>query len=85
MWLLFILRFSLNIIVLKIGAFCSKMGNQHTKPEEDADTLGQLPKSKNNNLNIHEAIKDIKIHSTVSFSLDYNHEAAMKIPLGEVY
>ena len=56
-----------------------------TKPEEDTDTLGQLPKSKNNNLNIHEAIKDIKIHSTVSFSLDYNHEAAMKIPLGEVY
>ena len=34
--------------------------------------------------NIHPVNPDIKIHSVVSSELDYDHEAAMMIPLGEV-
>ena len=35
-------------------------------------------------MNVHEAQPDIKIHSTISMALDFDHDAAMKIPLGEV-
>eukprot|EP01031_Cornospumella_fuschlensis_P027097 gene27097-32740_t len=34
--------------------------------------------------NIHPVNPDIKIHSVVSFDLDYDHDKAMTIPLGEV-
>lgn len=34
--------------------------------------------------NIHHVNPDIKIHTVVSAELDYDHESAMKIPLGEV-
>eukprot|EP01039_Chlorochromonas_danica_P004555 gene4555-4993_t len=34
--------------------------------------------------NIHPVNPDIKIHSVVSFDLDYDHDKAMQIPLGEV-
>lgn len=34
--------------------------------------------------NIHPVNPDIKVHSVVSFDLDYDHDKAMQIPLGEV-
>lgn len=34
--------------------------------------------------NIHPVNPDIKIHSVVSFDLDYDHDKAMMVPLGEV-
>ena len=62
------------------------MGNHGSKTGEvDTCSSDPLPPRKNGqSLNIHDAQQDIKIHSTVSFGLDCDHEGAMKIPLGEV-
>jgi len=59
------------------------MGNAPTaasKSEKNTDKLSSRKKS----VNLHEAQPDIKIHSTISMALDFDHDAAMKIPLGEV-
>ena len=34
--------------------------------------------------NIHQVNPDIKVHTVVSAELDFDHESAMRLPLGEV-
>lgn len=51
-------------------------------PESEGN--GARRGKRNDSLNVHNAQSDIKIHSTVSYGLDFDHESAMKIPLGEV-
>lgn len=58
------------------------MGNSHSDHRETEDKAPE--RGKGPSLNMHNAVSDIKIHSTVSYNLDFDHEAAMKIPLGEV-
>lgn len=63
----------------------SSMGAGQSEPSGvRADDGGAGKMKGNKNLNMHQAQSDIKIHSTVSYGLDFDHESAMKIPLGEV-
>ena len=59
------------------------MGNTKSGPEDKYEER-QPNRGSRNNLNMHQAQQDIKIHSTVSFGLDCDHDSAMKLPLGEV-
>lgn len=45
---------------------------KNTSPRRDSHTQ-----------NLHVVNPDIKVHSVVSSELDYNHEYAMTVPLGE--
>ena len=57
-----------------MGNACGVQNNNQTAP---GDSL-------RNSLNIHEANKDIKIHTVVTGELDDDHIKSMQIPLGEV-
>jgi len=46
------------------------------KPEELHNSSGSIE-------NLHPVNPDIKVHSVISTDLDYDHDSAMKIPLGE--
>ena len=69
------------------------MGNTKSGPDEAAcgettpasNQASQSNFKRGQSLNVHEAQHDIKIHSTVSFGLDCDHDTAMKLPLGEVF
>lgn len=50
--------------------------NDHRKTQETHSSQVQQ--------NIHTVIPDIKVHTVVTGELDFDHESAMKIPLGEV-
>jgi len=56
------------------------------KPGESAQTPAPMlsKRDSHNSSNMHIVNPDIKIHTVVSTELDYDHEAAMLIPLGEV-
>ena len=41
-------------------------------------------KRSNSQQNVHVVQPDIKVHTVVSGDMDFDHAAAMKIPLGEV-
>ena len=36
------------------------------------------------NFNVHQVHPDIKIHTVITNEMDYNHKAALEVPLGEV-
>jgi hypothetical protein len=42
-----------------------------------------VPRRDSHTQNLHVVNPDIKVHSVVSSELDYNHEYAMTVPLGE--
>lgn len=50
--------------------------NQSVVSEPDTDNL--------DNFNVHQVHPDIKIHTVISNEMDYNHKAALEVPLGEV-
>jgi hypothetical protein len=60
------------------------MGNTKSGPEDKYEERQPADRGSRNTLNMHQAQQDIKIHSTVSFGLDCDHDSAMKLPLGEV-
>ena len=43
-----------------------------------------LSSKRDSHVNVHTVNPDIKIHSVISSELDYDHETAMTMPLGEV-
>jgi hypothetical protein len=46
--------------------------------------LSEVPRRDSKLTNIHVVNPEIKIHTVVSAELDFDHEAAMVLPLGEV-
>lgn len=63
------------------------MGNKNSRPDSKQVIPTQSPtiQRKDSHVeNIHPVNPDIKIHTVVSSELDYDHETAMTIPLGEV-
>lgn len=57
------------------------MGNCFGKNDQPK---GQDTRGDNHVHNIHTVNPDIKVHTVVSADLDFDHESAMKVPLGEV-
>lgn len=47
-------------------------------------SFSEIPRRDSHIQNIHQVNPDIKIHTVVSAELDFDHERAMEIPLGEV-
>lgn len=65
------------------------MGNKTSKADSKqvipaSDTSPKIVRKDSHSENIHPVNPDIKIHSVVSAEMDYDHETAMTIPLGEV-
>jgi len=58
--------------------------NNTVIPVESPAPAAQITRKDSHVENQHPVNPDIKIHSVVSSELDYDHEAAMRIPLGEV-
>jgi serine/threonine protein kinase len=63
------------------------MGSCKSVPDKPKEVVpvnpSAAPTSNNHVSNIHVVQPDIKVHTVVSAELDYDHESAMKIPLGE--
>eukprot|EP00595_Chromulina_sp_UTEXLB2642_P000368 CAMPEP_0196761706 /NCGR_PEP_ID=MMETSP1095-20130614/1010_1 /TAXON_ID=96789 ORGANISM="Chromulina nebulosa, Strain UTEXLB2642" /NCGR_SAMPLE_ID=MMETSP1095 /ASSEMBLY_ACC=CAM_ASM_000446 /LENGTH=297 /DNA_ID=CAMNT_0042111595 /DNA_START=31 /DNA_END=921 /DNA_ORIENTATION=+ len=57
------------------------------QPIVHANAIPQMPNhqvARQHSQNIHVVNPDIKVHTVVSAELDFDHDTAMKIPLGEV-
>lgn len=65
-----------------MGNKTSKSDNKQVIPAQDPPP--QIARKDSHTENLHPVNPDIKIHSVVSAELDYDHDTAMTIPLGEV-
>jgi hypothetical protein len=58
--------------------------NTHHEPSVVQSCVSENESVHVDNFNVHNAHPDLKIHTVISNEMDFNHQQALEIPLGEV-